>query len=71
MTLKIINKAERIKSINIFDNPNRVVGQSGVISIEPYEEAGEMANVLWFRVIFSEMKEERYNGKFIIGVSYK
>ena len=46
------------------------VGVQGCTKIIPYEERGEMAPVIWFKVLVDGVIVDRINSKFVQAVGY-
>ena len=66
--MKILNDPNPITAISWEDGQSCRVGMKGVKTITTYEEAGEM---VWFMVDWDDGTYNRYNGKYVAGVSYK
>jgi hypothetical protein len=72
--MQIIEDSRNIKLISMADTEIIEVGKRGVVEIAPYYENGEMASVLWFKVI-GENKDRnrpaaRVNGKYVTEILY-
>jgi hypothetical protein len=51
--------------------PNDILVDRDCTKIVPYEENGEMANVVWFAVYVDDLIVKRVNSKFVLSVNYK
>jgi len=67
--LKMMDDARVIKSIHLADE-GIFIGGSGVESIIPYHEDGEMSPVVWFAIYMRGEIKRRVNGKFVESVVY-
>lgn len=72
--MKIMEDKRTITGIKISDGQTNYRGK--YTQIEPYEENGEMAPVVWFKIFYAdpdlqgEAMIARVNGKFVSQVSY-
>ena len=69
---RIITDKRKIKSawIDAPDETGATVGYSGVTSIKPYEENGEMAAVTWLAVYKDDALVKRLNTAHMAEITY-
>ena len=67
---KILEDEREIKRITMPDTTVYEVGKFQCTKIQPYEENGEMAYVVWFAVYIGDLITARVNSKYIDTVQY-